>query len=493
MTRKFVMLPLSLASAALLLACVAVPIPAVAEAKDVHGFAGYWSGEVGSERERVAVGMDLKEDGKGGLEVRLDLPLVHLERMPVGNARVDGDRLVHPELPMTLRLKNGYLVGTLLGEDEHAHLRRGAPMPVIASMPSVPTLSGPRWSTRLGGQVFASPVVRDGIAYIGTSGGSFNALDTNDGRILWAVGLGFPVYGTALVEDDAIYVVSDGGFLHRLDRRDGREVWRHELDDGRQRRVLPHPSVFDWDWQAPRPVLADGVVYAGGAGGVLHAIDAENGQTHWTFAVEGRIRHGVAVDAGQVYLAAEAGTIHALSRVDGKERWHYALGGHAAADLLVHDGKVYASGRNARLHAIDATSGARVWKLNFWTSWIDSTPVIADGTLYVGSSDMRRISAIDPSSGHVLWRTEVQGQSWGTPLVLGDRLVVGTAAASPYFLQHEAGLAVLDRHSGALLARQVFPEGHGHQWGIAGSVARSGDTLVAADIEGRLMGFDLPR
>ena len=492
MARKFVMLASSLALLAPLLICMAVPV-AVVQASEVRDFVGYWSGEVGSARERVAVGVDLEEDGKGGLEVRLDLPLAHLERMPVGNARVEGDRVVHPELPMALRLQGDRLVGNLLGEDEHAFLQRGAPRPAVPSAPSVPALPGPRWSTRLGGQIFASPVIHDGIAYIGTNGGTFNAVDTQDGRIVWAVGLGFPVYGTAQVEEDAIYVVSDGGFLHRLDRKDGHEVWRHELDDGQQRRVLPHPSVFDWDWQAPRPVLADGVVYAGGAGGVLHALDADSGQVRWTFAVAGRIRHAVAVDAGQVYVAAESGTVHALGCIDGREHWRYELGGQAAADLVVHAGKVYASGRNARLHAIDADSGAGLWQLNFWTSWVDSAPVIVEGTLYVGSSDMRRISAIDPANGHVLWRTEVQGQSWGTPLVLGDRVVVGTAAASPYFVRHEAGLAVLERRSGALLTQQVLPEGHGYQWGIAGSVAHSGDTLVAADIEGRLMGFDLPR
>ena len=46
---------------------------------------------------------------------------------------------------------------------------------------------------------------------------------------------------------------------------------------------------------------------------------------------------------------------------------------------------------------------------------------------------------------------------------------------------------------GLALARLVLPAGTGFQWGIAGDVVRSGDTLVAADIEGRLLGFDLPR
>jgi len=464
-------------------------------AQDLQALTGYWRGEVGSERERVPVGLDLQPDGKGGLEVRLDLPVVHFRGLRIdGGARLGNGVLAHPQLQMALRLQDGRLVGPLLGEDETARLERSDDALSATPAPAAPepTLPGPRWTTRLNGQLYASPEIADGIAYIGSTGGTFNAVDTRDGRLLWAIGLGYPVYGTARIDGDALYVVSDGGYLHRLDRRDGHEVWRHALDDGRRPRVQPHPTVFDWDWQAPQPALAGDVVYAGGADGVLHAVEAGSGQARWTFAGDGRIRHGAAVDAGRVYVASEKGIVYALDRRDGRELWRYALGGQAGAGLLLHDGRIYASARNAQLHAIDAASGTRAWRLDFWSSWIDSVPVIVDGTLYIGSSDMRRISAIDPADGRVLWRTDVFGQTWGTPLILDDRLVVGSAAAAPYFLHHEAGLAVLDRGSGRLLARLSLPEGDGYQWGIAGNVVRSGATLVAADIGGSLMGFDVP-
>ena len=467
-----------------------------AHAMDAKSLAGYWRGEVGNERERVAVGLDLQPDSNGGLEVKLDLPVVHFERMRIdGSAHVEGGRLVLPQLQMALRLEDGRLSGPLMSEGETATLERGAPLSAnaTAAASAAPALPGPHWSTRLNGQIFASPQVSDGIAYIGTTGGSFNAVDTDDGSLLWAVSLGYPIYAAARIGGDAIYVASDGGFLHCLERVTGKERWRVALDGGRGTRLQPHPSVYDWDWQAPQPLLAGDTVYAGGADGVFHALDAATGKRHWTVAVEGRIRQGAAVDAERVYVASEAGVVHALDRRDGNERWRYSLGGQNGSALAVHDGLVYANARNATLHAIHAVEGTRAWSVNFWGSWVESAPTFADGTLYIGSSDMRRVSAIEPTSGRVLWRTDVFGQTWGTPLVLGERLVVGAAAASPYFLHHEAGLAILDRRSGALLGRWTMPEGTGHQWGIAGDVVRSGDTLVAAGIEGNLMGFAFPQ
>jgi len=91
----------------------------------------------------------------------------------------------------------------------------------------------------------------------------------------------------------------------------------------------------------------------------------------------------------------------------------------------------------------------------------------------------------------VLWRTDVGGWSWGTPLIAGDQLLVGMAAGYPYFLEHGAGIGVLDRRDGRLLSAYALPAGRGFQWGIAGSLAHNADVLVAADIEGVLMGFAL--
>jgi outer membrane protein assembly factor BamB len=115
--------------------------------------------------------------------------------------------------------------------------------------------------------------------------------------------------------------------------------------------------------------------------------------------------------------------------------------------------------------------------------------VVDDGTLYIGSSDLRRVSAIDPESGNVLWRSDVFGWTWGTPLVDGDRLHVGAAAGTPYFIHHAAGYLTLDRATGKVLARHPFADTGGHQWGIAGSPAMGDGVIVVATIAGSLFGF----
>jgi len=451
---------------------------------------GCWLGSAGSPRETVAVGLQFRRDAAGELKARITQPVINYFDLELpGIVRRADERVWLPEFGLELRLVDGRLEGSFPGPDSPVRLERVAPLPAEAAPPDVPSGPGPRWQTRLGGPVWASPAVADGVAYVGTTGGVFNALATDDGRYLWTFRAGRPIFGEALVVADAVYFVCDNGYLFKLRRSDGAELWRYDLGDARVERILAHPQVFDWDWQAPRPVLADGLLYVGSGDGSLHAVEATSGTRRWRFATDGKLRHGAAVAGAQVFVGSADGHVYALDRQDGRELWRHDTGAAVDATPVVHEGRVLVGNRGVGLLALDERSGEQRWRTGFWGSWVESTPVVVDGVLYVGASDLRRVSAIDPADGRVLWRSDVFGWTWGTPLVLPDRLVVGAAGGTPYLLHHQASLSTLDRQTGRILQRWPLPDGGGHQWGIAGSPALSGDTIVVATIEGSLLGF----
>jgi outer membrane protein assembly factor BamB len=116
---------------------------------------------------------------------------------------------------------------------------------------------------------------------------------------------------------------------------------------------------------------------------------------------------------------------------------------------------------------------------------------VRDGVIYIGSSDLRRVSAIDPKDGHVIWRSDVYGWTWATPLVTQDRIFAGAAGGTPYSLRHVASFSTLDRKTGKLLTRWPIADSGSHQWGIAGSPAASGDAVIVATIAGSLYAFPM--
>ena len=453
---------------------------------------GRWLGLIGTDKERIEVGLDFRRNAEGVLELYLTQAISNYFDVKAGVVKREGDQIVLDELALKLRLEEDRLEGTYPGPNSPAIFRRTDSWPEATPIPDLPAGPAPAWQTRLNGQIFASPAVLDGKVYIGTTGGVFNAVDGRDGKILWSFAAGRPVFGTALVTADAVFFTCDNGYLFRLRRDDSKEVWRYDLGDFRASRVLGHPGVFDWDWHGPKPALADGVVYVGAGDGGFHAVDAATGARRWRFEAGGRIRGGAAVSGARVIFGSADHFVYALDAATGKEIWKFDTGAEVEDQPLVAGPRVFIGNRGAGLFALDFTTGERLWKLFFWGSWLESTPILADGILYVGSSDLRRVSAIRPDDGHVIWRSDVYGWSFGTPLLVGDRIFAGAAGGAPYFIHHEASFSMLDRATGKLLRRYPLPEVPGaHQWGIAGSPALAGDLVVVSTIQGGLMAFSV--
>jgi len=468
---------------------VFLALPAVAADVDPR-LLGRWWGTTGTERERIDVGFEFSRGADGKLMTRITQPIMNYYGQAAGEAQWDGERLSNATLKLSLALDGDALRGHYPGPNSEIELKRVDKLPSEPTPPRLPAGPEPRWQTRLGGQIFASPIVADGVAYVGSTAGVFNAVDARDGKLRWAYATGAAIHGAAAVTGDAVYFADDGGTLHRLDRSNGKPQWRRTLH-APVPRVLPHPQVFDWDWQGAQPLVVDGIVYIGGGDGRMHAIDAASGEPRWSFATGGKIRSGAALDGERVVFGSEDHFVYALDRHSGQLAWRFDTGAAVDATPVVHEGRVFVGNRGYGLHALSAETGELAWKLFFWGSWVESTPVVVDGTLYIGSSDLRRVSAIDPADGRVLWRSDVFGWTWGTPLVIDDRIYVAAAGGAPYFIRHVASLASLDRKTGRMLTRRPLPDTGGHQWGVAGSIARAGDTLIVASIEGALYGFPL--
>ena len=80
---------------------------------------GYWLGEIGSAREKVVMGLQLQADAEGRYDLQLDLPVAHLQRLPLPDkADFDNKVLAQSGLHMRLHQSGNRLVGSMLGEGE---------------------------------------------------------------------------------------------------------------------------------------------------------------------------------------------------------------------------------------------------------------------------------------------------------------------------------------------------------------------------------------
>lgn len=456
--------------------------------------AGKWLGIAGKPENRSVLGLEIKRDAQGALIGLLTLEQLNYYGVQVPEFVDAGDRRFKiPAMGIELILDGDRLTGTISGGEAPVELQRSDRLPVDAPVPDdLSPAPNPRWQTKCGSAIYATTAVRDGIAFVGSIGGVFHAINTTDGSLVWTFGAGRPIFGEASTDADAVYFVCDNGWLFKLARDSGKEVWRYDLGDAQVSRIPPHPRVYDYDYQAPRPTLADGVIYVGSGDGSFHAVNADDGHRIWRVATKGKIRTDAAVVGAHVVFTTTDGLIVMAERATGRTVWQKESKAPVTSSPVMIGGRLIVGGRDSQLQALQPDSGDQLWRVGFWGSWVEATPTVAGEHFYLGSSDLRRVGRYDPANGRIVWRTDVFGWAWGRPLVTEKYVFVGTAGVKPYDIRHVAALTALDRTTGKMLWRRPMPEPAGEfVWGFAGSPALSGDTLVIGGLDGTLYGFPI--
>ncbi len=487
--------PLPSALLALLLGLADGP-PAAADVKP-DPIEGKWIGMAGPPQDRVELGLEFKRDDKGEIRVRVYQHVSNFYGMEwPGAVRREGEKYLNPPV-LTATLRDGKLEGTYMSPPMPFSLRRTETLPSEVPVPDLPRGPGPTWHAKLGGAIYAPAAVYDGVAYVGTTGGIFNAIDTRDGSFVWTFVSGRPLHGEALVTDEHVYFVCDNGYLFKLARQTGKEVWRYDLGDERVARPLGHRILdkqgigqYDFDHTAPRPLLADGVLYVGSGDGGFHAVEAATGKRVWRFQGKGKVRTSAALDGPRVFFGTFENMVYAVDRQTGKEVWSKNTYAEVTSSPVLVGGRLLVGNRGGLLAALDPADGKVVWRMVFWGSSVESTPAPGDGGLfYIGSSDLRRISLIDSKDGRVVWRTDVFGIPWPRPLVTEKLVFASAAGCNPYQMRHLGSLTALDRVTGKIVWRWPVPESLALYTGFVAAPAVAGKTVVVGGLDGTLYGF----
>ena len=478
--------------AVLLAAGVSLVVPGGSVAA-AGGIEGLWLASVGSEDNRARVGLEIVRAADAGLQAFFTIDLLNFFRVPLPPLAPAGEArwtIRQYEIEIALageRLKVSGLV------DDPVEMQRTAALPQrrppLAALPA-PELA---WRVGLGGPIYAPPALHEDRAYVGNVDGVMHAVEAATGRVVWSFSAGRPIHGEATPTADAVYFASDNGRLYRLHRDTGKEAWRYELDDGRVARILPNPFAFDYDHVAPRPVLADGVLYVGAADGSLHAVDAARGTRLWRFQGEGKVRGSAAVQGEAVVFGTLGNRIYQLDRQSGREAMRWETTGPVTSTPAWSGEHFIVGDRGSKLAARRPGRAEPVWSQPYWGSWIESSAVVHGGIGYIGSGDLFLVSAFDPASGRNLWRTHVGGWVLQRPAVSGERVFVSVSGARrrpAHFLEQSSGLMVLDRRDGRILRHWTAPTLPGaFLFGITAAPALSGRHALCGALDGSLYAF----
>ena len=270
---------------------------------------------------------------------------------------------------------------------------------------------------------FSGGVISGDALIIGTEEGTVLAVDKIEGTTLWVQGLrgeeesDRAVYGIPALSEDNVFVGGYDSILYSYDLQ-GNERWQEPLGG----RIIGGPAV------AGNLVIA-GVALddaKGGQQGTLYAFAADTGDSVWSFSTEGPIWSAPTVYEGVVYFGTLGKVIFAVSVAEGREQWRVDTGGAVVASPLIVGGRVYVGAFDSVFYALDARTGEEVWRFSGAERWYWAKAIAHQGTIYAPSLD-GNLYALDALSGELRWTFETEGAIVGSPVIMGDRIIVPVA------------------------------------------------------------------
>lgn len=189
----------------------------------------------------------------------------------------------------------------------------------------------PRWTYRGGVKITSSPALVGNRLYFGDYAGRVFALDARTGRVVWRGSAGTKVYGTVAVANGRVLAPSVGSGLSALSARTGRLLWR-----------IPTGAYL-----YSSPAVYRNRVFFGTYGSRVYAADVRTGRILWSRPAGGRVSGAVQVVAGIVYAANIDRGIGAWNWRTGRQVWSFPHGEYVP---------ISGSGRRLLVHGRD-----RIW------------------------------------------------------------------------------------------------------------------------------------
>ena len=265
--------------------------------------------------------------------------------------------------------------------------------------------------------------------------------------------------------DQTVEVVPESGSARTLVTSDGEVPYAIPAGDlvltpqGEELVAVP-ASGGEPRWKLPagppergtEPVVAGDAVIAPVAGIGLVSADLATGRPRWIHQIEGSDGTGapVVLPGGDVLYG-----VGGLVRLDGRTgvpRWSVpgvtVYGPIAVTGGVVVAATVTATGGS--LLATDLATGAERWRRPFNPALLVGPAAAADVVVAVDATG--NTSGLDAATGDLRWSYAMRTAPGGTPVILGDRVVLSEAGREEDLESRDTRLSVHDLRTGRYLA-----------------------------------------
>jgi len=127
--------------------------------------------------------------------------------------------------------------------------------------------------------------------------------------------------------------------------------------------------------------------------------------------------------------------------------WTYDTGDILYSSPAVANGNVYVGSSNCKVFCLNADTGAKIWEYTTAGS-VFSSPAVANGNVYVGSND-DKMYCLNADTGEKIWEyTTGEQVTFSSPTIANSKVYVGSGDGKIYCLNADTGALIWSYQTG---------------------------------------------
>jgi outer membrane protein assembly factor BamB len=278
----------------------------------------------------------------------------------------------------------------------------------------------PLWAFKCEDEVRGSPVLANGVVFVGAYDNNLYAVTAAEGKLLWKYATEGGLPGSPAAYQDLVFIGSEDRRLHCVSAKSGKMQWTYYADAAIR----------------ASPRIADGHIFIGADDNYLHAINVQTGRRSWRFQAAEAIRSRPAIGPERVYFGCESGDFYCID-MRGEQKWKFKAKRALTSSPFFLNNTVYVGSLDGQIYALEGSAGWNVWRFRA-NKPILSSPVVEGNQIFFGSAD-NKVYAIDIRTGKLAWEFATEGQVNSSPAVHKGAVYVGSVDGYLYVLETANG------------------------------------------------------
>lgn len=190
------------------------------------------------------------------------------------------------------------------------------------------------WRYDAGGPIRSTPFITPEYIYVGTEAGELLCLDFR-GQSRWQFRAKRAITSSPLVAQGIVFVGSLDGTFYAVDAKSGWALWRFRMGKG----------------TVSSPCRMDNFVFIGSADGNIYCIDATTSKEAWIFKTGHQVSGSPVVNKDSLYCGSADGCLYCLEVKSGRLKWKFSTGGPITGTPIVYNDILYIGSADRMVYA----------------------------------------------------------------------------------------------------------------------------------------------